>query len=67
MMLFIAFGYIIFIIYAALCIVGISLVCCIIFRVKKKGLSLFEKTIVEKVPYVRAVSSLKKKQFTSIE
>ena len=65
MMVFIAYGYITFLIYALLLCCGGCLLCCVACA---GGLGAFSNNkLVDRIPYLSAIKTLKKSQFKNLE
>ena len=63
MMTIIAFGYIYFFIYALILCCGGMFICCLMCG----GANSANNPVVDKIPYMNAVKSLKKKEFTEVK
>ena len=64
MMVSIAFGYILFIVYLILCCVGSCVICAICCM--RREADLRNNPVVARVPYINAVQSLNKKKFENV-
>ena len=65
MMVIIAFGYVLFLIYFLMCCVFSCVLCC--FCMSGRRNANIENPLVDKIPYMAAVKSLNKKQFGTVK
>jgi len=65
MMISIAFGYLLFVVYLVLICLGSCLVCAICFM--HREINLRNNPVVARVPYMNAVASLNKKKFENVD